>query len=400
MLTNKNQSRRGIALLFVMGALMIITVISIELTQRSQIAKQSVLGRRDAVKALELAKAAFRWSTFRLQLDTQLDGIPVIPGTNFGGKKDDFSEMQWNFPLTYPFPVSLTANQIDDLETEQVASAESLEGSFVTSIKDASAKINLNDVGIGGPPGQKVVSGAAKVLLYLLSSPRFQKYYQYDSNQKINEIVYSIDDWTDVDTQINHLGGGDEDQEYAIKDFPYTVKNGPFFTLSEVGMLKTLNDELFEELKPFVTVYPFDAKIPRVSSQPVVPKGKINVNTAPVELIAALISPRAMTSNRDRLTCAQKFAQARALQAFRSIKAGGTEPSFMTFMQDFCGAQNQDNTSSDNDFIEKQVMAILDVRSDLFEIEAVGISGNIEKTISAVVLRSKDGVKTLYWKVL
>ncbi|MEZ4819763.1 MAG: hypothetical protein R3A45_07675 [Bdellovibrionota bacterium] len=85
---------------------------------------------------------------------------------------------------------------------------------------------------------------------------------------------------------------------------------------------------------------------------------------------------------------------------FARSKAGGTEPSFMTFMQDFCGVQNQDNTSSDNDFIEKQVMAILDVRSDLFEIEAVGISGNIEKTISAVVLRSKDGVKTLYWKVL
>ena len=159
--------QKGIAILLVLGALMIISVIAIELTQRSQMAKQSVIGRRDAAKALELAKAAFRWSTFRLQLDTQLDQIPVIPNTNFGGKKDDFSEMQWNFPLTYPFPTNLAPDDLDDLKNEQVASAESLEGSFVSSIADASAKINLNDVGIGGPPGQKVISGAAKVLQYL-----------------------------------------------------------------------------------------------------------------------------------------------------------------------------------------------------------------------------------------
>ncbi|MCB0272367.1 MAG: general secretion pathway protein GspK [Bdellovibrionales bacterium] len=379
---------------------MIISVIAIELTQRSQMAKQSVIGRRDAAKALELAKAAFRWSTFRLQLDTQLDQIPVIPNTNFGGKKDDFSEMQWNFPLTYPFPTNLAPDDLDDLKNEQVASAESLEGSFVSSIADASAKINLNDVGIGGPPGQKVISGAAKVLQYLLASPRFQKYFEYDSDQRINEFIYALDDYTDFDSQINHLGGGDENQEYQVKDFPYSVKNGPFYTLSEVNMLKVMNDEIFEELKPFITIYPFDASIPRVSSQPVIPKGKININTAPVELIAAMISPQAMTSNRDRLNCAMRFVQARNLLAFRSVKKGGTEPNAMNFFTEFCGAVDSQVNPDAPAFIEKQVLDILDVKSDVFEIQAIGISGNIEKTISAVVLRSKEGIKTLYWKVL
>ncbi|MEZ4819764.1 MAG: hypothetical protein R3A45_07680 [Bdellovibrionota bacterium] len=207
MLTNKNQSRRGIALLFVMGALMIITVISIELTQRSQIAKQSVLGRRDAVKALELAKAAFRWSTFRLQLDTQLDGIPVIPGTNFGGKKDDFSEMQWNFPLTYPFPVSLTANQIDDLETEQVASAESLEGSFVTSIKKTPVLKSTSTMSVMvALLGKKLYQAPPKYCYICCLRLVFKNIINTDSNQKSTRSSILIDDWTDVDTQINHLG--------------------------------------------------------------------------------------------------------------------------------------------------------------------------------------------------
>src|SRR5690606_14235282 len=222
-----------------------------------------------------------RWSLFRISLDDQLDQIPVIPGTNFGGKKDDFSEMQWNFPLTYPFPVDLSDRELDNLKGEQVASSESLEGSFITSITDGSSKINLNDVGIGGPPGQKVVSGAAKVLQYLLASPRFSKYFRMDPSQSINQIVYNIDDWTDSDTIINHLGGGEENQEYLDRDAIYDVKNGPFFTLSEVKMLKYITPEVFEELKPFITVYPFDARLPRVSSQPITPKGKLNVNTIP-----------------------------------------------------------------------------------------------------------------------
>jgi|GEM_PF-4359673 len=397
---SRQASKKGIALLMVMGALMIIAIVGIELTQRSQLAKHAVVGRRDSAKALELAKAAVRWSLFRLQLDQQLDAIPVIPGTNFGGAKDDLSEVQWTFPMTYPLPVGLTTAREDDLKDdmsrEEVASADSLGGSFVTSITDVSAKINLNDVGVAGPQGSKVISGPAKVLLYLLSSPRFKKYFQYDAAQNINQIVFNIDDWTDSDTQVNNLGGGAEDQEYPLEDSAYGIKNGKFYTLSEAKMISKMGLELFEELKPFITVYPFDASLPRVSSTPLNPKGKININTAPVEILAALISPQALTSNRERLSCAQKIAQARGGLAFRSISAGGTEPNFYTFLQQQCAAPPPNEKPP---FIEPQVMRVLSVSSDVFEIEAVGISGNIEKTISAVVLRSSDGVKILYWKI-
>jgi type II secretory pathway component PulK len=393
------QNNRGVALLFVMGALMIIAIIAIELTQQSQMAKQTVIGKRDEAKAIELAKAAYRWSVFRLTLDTQLDAIPVIPGTNYGGKKDDLTEMQWTFPLTYPFPVPAGEpdEEMDD-SAETLATQESLGGSFVTSLSDESARINLNDVGIGGPPGQKVVSGAAKVLSYLLSSPRFQKYFRYDQNG-VNRVIHAIDDWTDSDTQINHLGGGDENQEYSTGDDPYQVKNMPFFALSELRRIEAIDLELLEELLPFVTVYPYDAKLPRVSTQPITPKGKINVNTAPVELLAALFSPQMMTSNRARLECAVAIANARALMAFRSVKPGGTEPSFLGFVQNNCEVVQTQDENGAASIVEKEILAILDVRSDVFRVHALGISGNIQKTISAVVVRSQANVQPVYWKV-
>jgi type II secretory pathway component PulK len=385
---------RGIALIFVLGTVAVISVIAIEMAQRVQMSKMMVVQHRDSVKALELAKAAYRWSLFRLQMDTILDQVPAIPGTNYGGKKDDFSEIQWTFPLSYPFPIAATPVDGSKPASDEtkIATPTAEDGTFSTSITDESSKINLNDVGSSTIQSGTKWSGAASVLVNLLASPRFNLYFSTNSNKNILDLPRAIDDWTDFDTQVNYIRGGDEATEYKIENGNYKIKNGPLYTLDELRMLAPMNNKLFEELKPFATVYPFNAKLPRISSQPITPLGKININTAPVELIAALFSQSAITSNRARLECAQTFAKMRLVSAFRSVKKGGTEPNFSTFLEKSCGATTKD-------FIDPEVLGILDVRSDVFRIEASGFSGDIEKKIVAVVLRSGEKPKILYWKV-
>ncbi len=389
----KNQ---GIALIFVLGTVAIISVIAIEMAQKVQMAKMMVVERRDSVKAMELAKAGFRWSIFRLQMDNTLDKVPAIPGTNYGGKKDDFSEIQWNFPLTYPFPVTSILTQ-EGADGQPITPSDPGEdGTFSSTITDESSKINLNDVGSSTIQSGTRWSGAASVLVNLLASPRFAGFFSATSNKNILDIPRAIDDWTDSDTQVNYIRGGDENTEYKVENGAYKIKNGPLYTLDEVRMLAPMTYPLLHEMRPFVTVYPFDAKLPRLSSQPINPLGRININTAPVEIIAALFSQAALPSNRARLECAQSLAKARLIAAFRSIKQGGKEPSLMTFLQQSCGAVAGDSAKS---FIETQVLDTLDVRSDVFRIEAIGFVGNIEKKIDAVVLRSGNKPKILYWKV-
>lgn len=389
--------KKGIALIFVLGTVTIISVIAIEMLQKTQMAKMMVVQRRDSLKALELAKAGFRWSMFRLQLDQTLDQVPAIPGTNYGGVKDDLSEVQWTFPLTYPFPAINAAGNIEEKKSD-VPSPDAEDGTFASTITDESSKINLNDVGSSTIQTGTKWSGAASVLVNLLASPRFAVYFN-SAKTKLNilDIPHVIDDWTDFDNQVNYLRGGDEESEYKIEHDTYPIKNGFFYTLSEVKLLPSMTDELFQELKPFVTVYPFNAKLPRMSSQPVTELGKININTAPVELIAALFSQTAMPSNRARLECAQNFAKMRANVAFRSVKQGGTEPNFWSFLVKACGAPAQ--AQATNNFIDSQVLDILSVSSNVFRIEASGFSGDIEKKIEAVVLRSPPKPKILYWKV-
>jgi type II secretory pathway component PulK len=386
----------GIALIFVLGTVAIISVIAIEMAQKVQMAKMMVVERRDSVKALELAKAAYRWSLFRLQMDKTLDKVPAIPGTNYGGPKDDFSEIQWNFPLTYPFPVTSILTGTTDDQPQSTPSDPGENGTFASTITDESAKLNINDVGSSTIQSGTRWSGAASILVNLLASPRFQLFFSASSNKNILDIPRAIDDWTDSDTQVNYLRGGDENTEYKTENITFNVKNGKMYTVDEVRMLEPMNYKLFEELKPFITVYPFDAKLPRISASPVVPLGKLNINTAPVELIAAIFSQTAMTSNRARLDCAQLFAKMRAVAAFRSVKSGGTEPNLMTFLQSNCGGGTPENVKT---FIDSEVLGILDVRSDVFRIEASGFAGDIEKKIEAVVLRSGDKPKVLYWKV-
>ncbi len=387
----KNQ---GIALIFVLGTVAVISIIAIEMAQKVQMAKMMVVERRDSVKALELAKAAYRWSVFRLQMDNTLDQVPPIPGTNYGGKKDDMSEIQWTFPLVYPFPV--TSILTPESGTQNTPEDPGADGTFSSTISDESSKINLNDVGSSTIQSGTRWSGAASVLVNLLASPRFSVFFSPTANKNILDLPRAIDDWTDSDNQVNYVRGGDENAEYKVENANYKVKNGYLYTLDELRMLAPMNNKLLEELKPFVTVYPFNAKLPRLSSQTIAPLGKININTAPVELIAALFSQTAIASNRGRLECAQNFAKARMISAFRSVKQGGAEPNFITYLQKACGASAAEGAKS---FIDDLVLGSLDVRSDVFRIEAIGMAGDIEKKIVAVVLRSGDKPKILYWKV-
>ncbi|MCB0327079.1 MAG: general secretion pathway protein GspK [Bdellovibrionales bacterium] len=390
---NKATSNRGVALIFVLGAITFIASIVIELNYRAQISKNMMLSQQDGNKAYELARAAYRWSIFRLALDNSMDKAPVIAGTNYGGKKDDLSEMQWAFPLSYPFPVTAVP---DENSGEAPAEISDIGGSFLSAITDESAKINLNDVFSGGIGTSISYSGAARVLINLLASPRFRYYLD---NEDILNVFHAIDDWTDSDTQVNHLGGADENIEHLPDGVDYKIKNGPFYSLAEIRLLKAIDDDFYQELLPFVTVYPFDAKTPRVSSSSPSAKGKININTAPVEILAALFSAKVVSSNRARLECAQKIALARTTQAFRGISKKDTQPNLITFVENACNAPDQDQVEEAGAFIEKPVSDILSVRSDLFRIEAQGITEQMEKRIDAVVQREEKKPKILYWKV-
>ena len=387
---------RGIAIVMVLAAITLISAIVIEINYRSQVSAMVVANRRDGEKAYELARAAVRWSIFRLQLDNALDQIPVIQGTNYGGRKDDLSEVQWAVPLPYPLPVGALGAKTEGGDVAAAPPAESdIGGSFVSALTDESSKINLNDVGSNGIPGStRNWSAAAIILENLLLTPRFQTHFKGKDHR---EILWAIDDWTDGDSEVNHLGGGIEDAEYQTEDRDLHVKNAPFYSVEEIRLLKPMTEELFREIRPFVTVYPFDSRIPRMSTQPITPMGRINVNTAPLEILAALINRATQPEAKDRLTCAQNVVKIRKGIVFRAVT--GQDPSFDGALRQACGLAS--TPGPQGGILVFGAQQVLQVRSDVFSVEGTGSVEQTEKTIHAVISRQNPTQpRILYWKVI
>lgn len=91
-------------------------------------------------------------------------------------------------------------------------------------------------------------------------------------NQQRDALVDAIADWRDPD-DLKRLNGA-EAADYKAAGLPYGPKNGPFDSVDELQQVYGMSRELFQRLRPFVTVH---------SQQPTV-----NPMVAPREVLLAL----------------------------------------------------------------------------------------------------------------
>lgn len=99
------------------------------------------------------------------------------------------------------------------------------------------------------------------------------------------EITNSISDWIDAD-DITSFDGA-EDNYYNSLPAPYRCKNAPLSVIEELLLIRGMDEEKFEKIKPFVTVYG---------------DGKININTvSEVVLKSLLISRGALDTTAAKL---------------------------------------------------------------------------------------------------
>ena len=88
-----------------------------------------------------------------------------------------------------------------------------------------------------------------------------------------DEIAYSVVDWRDTDDSLSHPEYGAEKDYYEDLDIPYECKNYKFESIEELLLVRGMTPEIFEKIKPFVTVYGI---------------GVVNINTAPREVLVGL----------------------------------------------------------------------------------------------------------------
>lgn len=133
-------------------------------------------------------------------------------------------------------------------------------GTIEIKVTEESGKINLNL--LAGPNGvfDPDTYAALKRLGKQLGIP--------------DDVWNALADW--LDSNDSPQSGGAESAYYQTLKSPYRARNGQLRTVDELSLVKGFTPEIIAKLKPFVTVHSDQAA------------QKININTAPPEVIAAL----------------------------------------------------------------------------------------------------------------
>lgn len=95
------------------------------------------------------------------------------------------------------------------------------------------------------------------------------------TDQAAKPIAQAMIDWRDTDS--NPMAEGAEAPYYEGLKKPYALRNQPFQSVEELSLVRGMTPELFEKIRPFVTVYS---------------EGRVNFNTAGETVLKALgLSP-------------------------------------------------------------------------------------------------------------
>lgn len=133
-------------------------------------------------------------------------------------------------------------------------------GSLAGNIQDLQGRFNINN--LLKPDRRTIDDGWLEILRRLLIA------LELDPG-----IAEAIADWIDPDMEPRGLYGA-EDGEYVGRTPPYLAANRPLVSISELRLIKGMDEESFDRLAPYVCALP--------NATP------INVNTAPAPVLASL----------------------------------------------------------------------------------------------------------------
>ncbi|MBF0479717.1 MAG: general secretion pathway protein GspK [Candidatus Omnitrophica bacterium] len=112
----------------------------------------------------------------------------------------------------------------------------------------------------------------------------------FDNAVALN-VAASVVDWIDRDNTPAEQGQGAEDSYYMSLSKPYHCKNLPLDSIEELLFIKGITSDIFQALKPYVTVFPKYSGL------------RENFNTASEEVLKALarsvVGPQTNTTRED-----------------------------------------------------------------------------------------------------
>lgn len=291
----KRSKERGIALVMVMGAIAILTVMLAEFQDETSAELAAATAQRDGVQAEYMAKSAVNLSRLLIASEPTLRKAiapmfmlmkrtpPQLPVWEFsdrllGAFNDE--EASKDFAGT----VGLDMSQAKNLGMPG--------GKYELVIVDEDAKVNVNL----GAANDIAHIRLAQQLMALIGPPQYGPIFeQRDANGQYHDRVatcQALIDWADVDEQafncdLSQLSAaqnaGVEDAWYQLQKKSYRRKNAPYDSLQELHMVRGVSEDFW------ATFIDPDPTNPKKRVVTVWGQGAVNVNTANAQTLLGVV---------------------------------------------------------------------------------------------------------------
>ncbi len=244
---------------------------------------------------------------------------------------------------------------LDEVWSRPVPPIELGDGTIQITVEDEERKFDLNKLVMtnGNAPDEKRIAIFRRLLEILEIDP---------------SLADAVVDWLDNDNT-PRVGGAESDY-YESLPFPYKAKNDFFDTVDELRLVRGVTPEIFEKLRPFVTVYG---------------DGLINLNTAPKPILMALSG---YPGAADIGTITEETAD--EIIAYRKD----------TPFQNVADIQKVSPLLSNLYHSVLVFREVTTVKSETFHIRSVGEVAGTSRVIDAVGIRTAGGaIQWRYWRV-
>lgn len=409
-MVHDRRERKGIAILVVIAALMIMTVLITELVYASRVRYMVAIHERDRVQAYWLARSGVNMHQLILLANKEISNNPQIKqGLEMFGMGGTFEF--WSIPFVQNMNTGLLrmlltgGGDIDSVDDDVVEEFEktgrfegdeeeqsssifndrdflAFEGDFSSEISDHESKVNINYFAVetnatGTPPTTAQESPTGQFLFALMSKEDDLTWFR-QRNIDPWEVIGNLKDWVDQDTVRSGGRGGYEDTLYNTLDPPYLTKNAPFDSMDEIRLVAGWEGEVCDRYCDKLSIYGNE-------------QGQINMNTMDDTFILALVNHCVEGGTPLRLQQIQDGMQ-RLQDTWLLGRPTYEKPEEL--VRDLVNVAqfpvNQDCAKNK-----------LTTKSQVFTVQSTGLVGTSEVTIEAVFDFSgntREG-KLMYWRV-
>ncbi|MBI5610524.1 MAG: general secretion pathway protein GspK [Deltaproteobacteria bacterium] len=389
--------QRGVALLLAMASIAILTIFSLEFTYTSRVAVKTATYVEAEVEAHLHARAAVELAAMVIGSNDLVEKMIAQYSQMLAGKKPNISIGAYACEFVNAFckgEMTLMGLQLVNLEGHPAVGLK--RGTCGCQSGDDDGRVNINRV---NDLNQKQ---AVFDTLYKLLERNEGVTRPGEIDKDMAQLALNVIDWADKDTLKTDIdpnskklveGSGAEGSNYARSNMK--VKDAPFDTTEEVRLVQGMNDKLWCKLKNQLTVYNTE---------------KLNVNTAPIEVIKALICKNLANPQNEAIACARGYQQ----DAFVPVNVAGQYIEVCRTLKKMLFSPPFANPGRVVNFFDKlgtvvpadyaKVLAINQGRmledvgtsGKIVRIQAYGTSGKVQRRITALLDTTSQ--RYVYWR--